>query len=248
IVIRTMVTTDVAFLSDSKTCMVAYLKKFAMAGVKQCFDYLEENRADIESHRVATIVDALRASGVDAHRTAPEKDSFSGLYTIDYLLNRASNAIRQRLDPSLVVFELDEFEALQETLGVGAAAFALWEVARLVRPALRRDAVFARHGYDQRFVILIPNGNEESVDTLSERLRKLVSTSVCVYNGQKLSLSIRVGTSESGRLRKKSAIALLAAAADSLDGGAAEAESSVPDARPSSAPPTKPPPSFARPK
>ncbi len=94
-------------------------------------------------------------------------DTLTDLANRSLLLDRLEHALNQAartgIDPAVLYVDLDNFKAINDTLGHKAGDEVLCEVARRIEEALRAGDTLARIGGDE-FVVLI----EQSVDTMSD--------------------------------------------------------------------------------
>ncbi len=74
---------------------------------------------------------------------------------------------------SLILFDIDNFKLINDTLGHLAGDSVLRELAALIRDNIRQTDIFARWGGEE-FVILVPNINIEQAAKFSEKLRKTI--------------------------------------------------------------------------
>jgi diguanylate cyclase (GGDEF)-like protein len=75
---------------------------------------------------------------------------------------------------SLVVFDIDRFKTINDTLGHLCGDFVLKRLTRLCLERLRSEQIFARIGGDE-FAILCPETDLHGAEVLAERLRSAVA-------------------------------------------------------------------------
>ena len=73
-------------------------------------------------------------------------------------------------DYSLILLDIDHFKGYNDTLGHVAGDYALTRVAKLLRDAIRSSDSAYRYGGEE-FLILMPETDDESVESVAERIR-----------------------------------------------------------------------------
>lgn len=118
------------------------------------------------------------------------------------LLNR--RAMTQEIDQEISRFDrrprsfvvaigdLDGFKAINDRYGHDAGDFVLTRVADLMTGFLRSHDVISRWGGEE-FVILLPDTDVDGALDTVDRLRERLATSVFVFEGQSLNVSITFG-------------------------------------------------------
>ena len=85
-----------------------------------------------------------------------------------------SRAQRHERPLAVVVFDIDRFKQINDSLGHLCGDFVLKRLTQICRKRLRPEQVFARMGGDE-FAILSPETSSEGVEILAERLRASIS-------------------------------------------------------------------------
>ena len=98
---------------------------------------------------------------------------------------------------SIMMLDLDHFKKLNDTYGHAAGDKALQRFTTLCCNALRTVDIFGRWGGEE-FVTLLPETDAEGAVIIAERLRKIVSQSIFVYNEQKISFTASIGVAVLG--------------------------------------------------
>lgn len=78
---------------------------------------------------------------------------------------------------ALVLFDIDRFKAINDTLGHHAGDALLVNMAKLVHQHLRKEDLLARLGGDE-FAIVLPGVTDAAAWTIAERIRKSVEQHV----------------------------------------------------------------------
>jgi len=106
-----------------------------------------------------------------------------------------SRAVRHQRPLSLIIFDLDEFKAINDTYGHLCGDFILKQVAFLARDLIRPEQVLARVGGDE-FVILAPETGAEGAETLASKLRERILGYEHRYGDVKIATSCSFGVAE----------------------------------------------------
>lgn len=207
LVIRMMVPTDIAFLSDRPEYIKAYLKRFGAQGCNEAFSYLDNNRARISPERAALLLQTVHEAYPDLETRLPSKDRVTGLYTVDHLLKRLDAEIERqqlvgdeskrppRISCCVLVFGLRDFEAHLEAGGSGTEAMLHFEVSRRAREALRAENILVSYGRN-RFAVLIVDIPEEFIPAVAERLRARLEEKPFSCAGRNVDFSVAFGAAE----------------------------------------------------
>ncbi|MFC3195740.1 diguanylate cyclase [Marinicella sediminis] len=113
-----------------------------------------------------------------AHNAALEQlvftDALTQVSSRHYMEQRAeleiSRCHEQNLNLSLVVFDLDNFKAINDQYGHAAGDQALQQICATAKAVLRRHDVIARFGGDE-FVLLLPGTDQQQSNQLIERIQ-----------------------------------------------------------------------------
>ena len=96
-------------------------------------------------------------------------------YFNEQLAKEIASAERYPNPVSLILFDIDKFKVINDTLGHLAGDTVLRELAALISDNIRQTDVFARWGGEE-FVILVTNINIVQAAKFSEKLRKIIET------------------------------------------------------------------------
>ncbi len=98
--------------------------------------------------------------------------------------NQLANVRRYGAQGALLVFDLDHFKAINDTLGHTAGDAIIVNTARILRDLLRESDVVARLGGDE-FAILLPRADEEEALDVASRLVAAIRERGSVLEGQR---------------------------------------------------------------
>ena len=104
------------------------------------------------------------------------------------LLNRGNGGERA----ALIVFDIDHFKDVNDSLGHAAGDAALRQVARLVRQAIRPKDTAARIGGEE-FAIWLPNADLKAGVEIAERLRVMIAESPFKFAGTERVITVSCG-------------------------------------------------------
>jgi len=113
-------------------------------------------------------------------------------------------ARRYDRDLSLLMFDIDFFKRINDQYGHLAGDHVLRELARIVQERIRREEVFARYGGEE-FVILLPETPLPGAAALAESLRARVANHSFVFQGERIPVTVSIGTALLGENDKVAA-------------------------------------------
>ncbi|WP_137937161.1 diguanylate cyclase [Chitinivorax sp. B] len=124
------------------------------------------------------------------------RDSLTGVfnrrYTLQRLLSEADRARRYRTPLSLLMFDLDRFKQINDTLGHLAGDEVLRMCGRHISALLRESDVFGRYGGEE-FIIVLPQTDLDGVSLLGERLRREIEQLPIVIESQAIHITASFG-------------------------------------------------------
>lgn len=111
------------------------------------------------------------------------------------------NAMRNNENIALILFDIDNFKAVNDTYGHDFGDLALIELAELMKSKVEQQHVFARWGGEE-FIILVTNTVEKEAFQVAESLRFFIETKQ--FSGiSKLTASFGVALYEKGITREE---------------------------------------------
>jgi diguanylate cyclase (GGDEF)-like protein len=130
---------------------------------------------------------------------------YLGDFSLQYLLTRIDeDFVQARIrhkNLALLMSDIDSFEEIRETHGLGRSDMVLREVAKAVSSVLRREDLFAR--YDEHtFAVLLRNLNEAAVVVLARRIGPVVKYHPFPHEGRKIRVTVSLGIGSLARHMK----------------------------------------------
>ena len=105
-------------------------------------------------------------------------DGLTGLLNRQEAQRQIKRTMRQQIDantaPTAMFFDVDFFKKINDSAGHQVGDTALVAVARAIKQHVPQDAVLARWGGEEFFVML-PKSNLEDVATLAEAIRQAIA-------------------------------------------------------------------------
>jgi len=119
---------------------------------------------------------------------------FNKVYSEERLLRMIQLAYRETVPISIVLVDIDFFKKINDTKGHQAGDFVLSKVAKLIRDQGRESDVVGRFGGEE-FVAILWNTNSQGALVFAERVRTVVAGAGIVFNGDKIPVTVSLGTS-----------------------------------------------------
>jgi len=178
-----------AVLVSTVAIAAVFMSKVALPG-------LEEKLMFVTSAFVVSLFAYVFASRSEQQRLQLESiaahDALTGAYNrrgMDVELEIAiANSVRNRVPLGLMVFDLDYFKTINDSLGHEAGDAVLVQTAQVTRRSTRRGDRFFRSGGEE-FGLLVPGADGESLRMIAEKLRATVEDEVSC-NGKAVTVSI----------------------------------------------------------
>ncbi|QDV38216.1 GGDEF domain-containing protein [Tautonia plasticadhaerens] len=113
-------------------------------------------------------------------------------HLMDCLERELARAIRYGRPLSLILFDIDHFKEINDTLGHLAGDLTLRELAGRLRGEVCEDGLLARYGGEEFAVVLIETGLERAVE-VAERLRRAVAEHEFRFEGTPYAVRVSLG-------------------------------------------------------
>ncbi|MFA6109676.1 MAG: diguanylate cyclase [Candidatus Latescibacterota bacterium] len=125
-------------------------------------------------------------------------DELTGVFNRRYLERqwsaRMAEAERYRQPISFLLFDLDHFKEVNDTLGHPFGDHVLHEVAGLMQRQVRKEDVLARYGGEE-FAVILPHTEPEGMAALAERIRQAVAKAQFEQGGKVRQVTVSAGGS-----------------------------------------------------
>ncbi len=95
---------------------------------------------------------------------------------------------------SLIMVDIDYFKKVNDTFGHDAGDKVLCKIASLLKNSVRKDDTVARYGGEE-FVLILPGAKLEVAAIISERIRRLVETTLFDIGQSQINITISIGIS-----------------------------------------------------
>jgi two-component system, cell cycle response regulator len=118
-------------------------------------------------------------------------------YFLEFLEREVSRASRHETCLALVLFDIDHFKQVNDTHGHLAGDSVLKEIARRLRPRIRREDLLARYGGEE-FACVLPDTTRAGAAMFAEALRLLVERYPVHHADLVIPVTISLGVAVTG--------------------------------------------------
>ncbi|MCI0573520.1 MAG: GGDEF domain-containing protein [Myxococcaceae bacterium] len=116
-------------------------------------------------------------------------------YLLEFLEREMGRAHRYSRPLSLMLLDVDHFKRINDTRGHLAGDHVLRELARLIKPTVRRDECFARYGGEE-FAVVMPECGPDNARRFAEKVRALVEEARFVFEEEPVPVTVSVGVAD----------------------------------------------------
>jgi diguanylate cyclase (GGDEF)-like protein len=113
-------------------------------------------------------------------------------YLLEFLGRSLSCATRYRRPLALIMFDIDKFKAINDSLGHLGGDYTLRELAACIKRGIRKEDLLARYGGEE-FAVVMPETLLADARTVAEHLRQLVAQHPFQYLERKYQVTISLG-------------------------------------------------------
>jgi len=123
-------------------------------------------------------------------------DALTGLYNkrylMDYLQREIDRSARYSRPLALIIFDIDHFKAINDTMGHLAGDLTLRELAGRLRGEICKDDLLARYGGEE-FAAVLTEADKFAAAELAEQLRRTVEDHTFTFEGRRYPVTISLG-------------------------------------------------------
>lgn len=124
-----------------------------------------------------------------------KQDMLTGLYNRQYFMEQLESAVGKALDgdgSGLLYLQLDNLDAIRQTLGIGAVDSLVADTGTLIRQQIGQDGTAARFS-DETFTVLLPSQSVHEAIALAEALLRDVEEHVTDVGGRTVTTTCSIG-------------------------------------------------------
>lgn len=162
--------------------------------------YLINRQTKADAQRINKLVSEYKKLEV-------EKQQFEALSTTDTLtgvMNRAgvqqflhrlfeSNFSRNQM--GVLLFDIDYFKKINDSLGHDAGDLVLSELSRIINEQVRQTDIFGRWGGEE-FILICSQISEERLITLADKLRETIEQHNFIIDGESIKVTVSIGATK----------------------------------------------------
>jgi diguanylate cyclase (GGDEF)-like protein len=123
-------------------------------------------------------------------------DALTGLYNkrylMDYLQREIDRSARYSRPLALIIFDIDHFKSINDTMGHLAGDLTLRELAGCLRGEICKDDLLARYGGEE-FAAVLTEADKTAAAELAEQLRRTVEAHSFTFEGRRYPVTISLG-------------------------------------------------------
>jgi diguanylate cyclase (GGDEF)-like protein len=146
------------------------------------FRYLTGGNVEAEYHEEIyrlTIIDGL--TGIHNKR-----------YFVEFLDRELARSARHNRPLSVIMFDIDHFKRVNDSMGHLAGDHTLRELTACVRDAVRKEELFVRYGGEE-FALVLPETTNEGAVHMAERIRELIANRPFRFEEKDFGVTVSVG-------------------------------------------------------
>ncbi|WP_338114188.1 sensor domain-containing diguanylate cyclase [Thiorhodococcus mannitoliphagus] len=154
--------------------------------------------------QLVTLVDVSELKAIQEElRAASQTDALTGLFNRRFLYQRLAREIelvqRYGYALSIILFDLDYFKRINDTLGHRAGDEVLIRVSVVLKRCLREVDIAGRYGGEE-FLVILPNSTVGQAREAADRIRIALKHEDWPYQGMEVTISGGVSEYDGGTL------------------------------------------------
>ncbi|MCG8571527.1 MAG: GGDEF domain-containing protein [Spirochaetes bacterium] len=126
-------------------------------------------------------------------------DVKTGLYKHSFFMKRLEEEVakikRYQHVISIMMLDIDFFKKINDVYGHMAGDFILYEMAKIIKNAIRIEDPAARFGGEE-FIVMLTECKSENAKIVAERIRTNIEESVFHYEDKEIKMTVSIGISE----------------------------------------------------
>src|SRR5438552_3345339 len=139
------------------------------------------------------------------------RDELTGLYNRRYFFTEAERRLAEGHNINLVMFDLDDFKAINDTFGHPAGDRILRDIGSMFMTRTRRDDLVARYGGDE-FIMLVADLAPGEVAAIATRISVEISANEWTFDAAAFAVNMTAGIACSSLLQDANIAQLLSIA------------------------------------
>lgn len=136
---------------------------------------------------------------VENYQTLASRDDLTGLYNRRHIIEAAGKEIqraeRYHRDISLILIDIDNFKAINDSYGHQAGDRVINHMADVMRETFREIDLFGRYGGEE-FIALLPETQAADAVVLSERMRDKINQRIVKFENSEITYSASFGIAQ----------------------------------------------------
>ncbi len=113
-------------------------------------------------------------------------------YLMEFLDRELARSARYQRPLALLIFDIDRFKTINDTLGHLGGDFTLRELAACVKAGIRKEELFARYGGEE-FAVVLPEVSGEGAVAVAERIRVRVEAHPFQFDDKAYQITVSCG-------------------------------------------------------
>lgn len=138
------------------------------------------------------------------------RDELTGLFNRRVFFAEADRLLAEARIVNVILFDLDEFKPINDTLGHLAGDRILRDIGALFLKRTRSEDLIARYGGDE-FVMLVPNLAPREVEALAHRIAAELGSAQWIFGTEIFSVGVTTGIACSSLLESPTVAQLISA-------------------------------------